>query len=173
MLRRLWNLLLFLPIPLLFLVLYLSARSYLPEHLFFRWYQGKLIAFFVSGQYAHWFDRSKDQYLSTREIIVTVKRMSPPSRAPQGQLIGFEWAGIDFKADRPGMFSMPSWALATPLAIASVWWVITQRRRRVRNLPGHCGTCGYDLRASSGKCPECGASAPTNGEKIIKSDTPT
>lgn len=34
------------------------------------------------------------------------------------------------------------------------WMRVAQRRRMT--LPGHCLSCGYDLRASTGRCSECG-----------------
>jgi hypothetical protein len=52
--------------------------------------------------------------------------------------------------------SMPYWlpfgVLASPLAL----WL--RRRRRTRKIirRGLCPTCGYDLRATPDKCPECG-----------------
>jgi hypothetical protein len=156
MFRRLRNLLLLLPVLLFLLVLYLSARSYLPEHLFFRSHQGKLLLVFVTGTEVRLFDPGADQYSGTTELISLVQRRAAARRAPQGRFMGIEWVGMDFLPNRPCMLMIPYWYLATPLALASVWSVLILRRRRIRERPGHCTSCGYDLRASLEKCPECG-----------------
>jgi len=53
---------------------------------------------------------------------------------------------------------VPYWAVALGTAILpGVWWAKWKRRRN-RVQAGCCVACGYDLRASSGRCPECGKS---------------
>jgi predicted amidophosphoribosyltransferase len=44
---------------------------------------------------------------------------------------------------------------AAPPALAVIRW----RRRLKRDARGLCRGCGYDLRASPGRCPECGRDA--------------
>jgi len=54
--------------------------------------------------------------------------------------------------------SMP-WFYPLPiLLVFPTAWVV-QRLRYHKPLPGFCKMCGYDLRGSPGKCPECGTSA--------------
>lgn len=53
--------------------------------------------------------------------------------------------------------SVPLWPAALLLGaapLAAIWW--GRRRDGRRFAAGHCLTCGYDLRATRGRCPECG-----------------
>jgi hypothetical protein len=69
------------------------------------------------------------------------------------------------------VLTVPSWLLLTMTALLpALWSVVTVRTIRRRRLAarGHlCRKCGYDLRASVERCPECGEaidrSAPTSG----------
>lgn len=47
----------------------------------------------------------------------------------------------------------PLWLIALPLFLFGLPSLRHLRRRR---RPGYCARCGYDLRASTGCCPECG-----------------
>ena len=54
-------------------------------------------------------------------------------------------------AYRAGLFTMP--LLLTTVAVIVM---LHLRSRRLRRLEGCCRNCGYDLRASPDRCPECG-----------------
>jgi hypothetical protein len=58
----------------------------------------------------------------------------------------------------------PLWLPAILFALAPTYWLLGPRRRlnRRRKL-GLCEQCGYDLRATPERCPECGRAAATVG----------
>ena len=56
------------------------------------------------------------------------------------------------------MIDIPFWFLLT---LAGIPTAILWRRDRRTVKPGHCLTCGYDLRASKKTCPECGTDVAT------------
>jgi hypothetical protein len=64
------------------------------------------------------------------------------------------------------LYIMPHWIVATACAVPPLAWlalVVPKRiRQRRRTRLGLCLGCGYDLRESPGRCPECGSvPAPT------------
>ena len=53
-------------------------------------------------------------------------------------------------------FSAPAWLLVLPFLVLSVWSCVRLYRQRRSMVPGTCLKCGYDLRESAERCPECG-----------------
>ena len=76
----------------------------------------------------------------------------PPSRITMNQNAAFDWT----RQKQPGAsyirLVMPLWELAAIFALVpSVWFLFRPRRA-----PGLCVACGYDMRATPDRCPECG-----------------
>ncbi|HZL38593.1 MAG TPA: zinc ribbon domain-containing protein [Tepidisphaeraceae bacterium] len=58
--------------------------------------------------------------------------------------------------------AVPYWFLAALSSVEPVYWVLTRmraRKREMANRDGFCSACGYDLRATPERCPECGTEA--------------
>jgi hypothetical protein len=53
--------------------------------------------------------------------------------------------------------TFPHWFLVLLSMMLPVLWLRTNRRNTKRHRFGLCVTCGYDLRESPDRCPECGA----------------
>jgi hypothetical protein len=51
---------------------------------------------------------------------------------------------------------VPHWALVAASSLLPLAWVVRRWRTRGLRRQGHCRGCGYDLRASRDRCPECG-----------------
>ena len=76
----------------------------------------------------------------------------PPVDAPH-EWMGF---GIGIAASGEGRAHVPApAAIITLLAASGLAWKLSRRMRR-QLFVGHCTQCGYDLRASTERCPECG-----------------
>ena len=76
-------------------------------------------------------------------------------------------------AAKPGFYAAsPFWALILLFAAAAAIPVVGPLRRRRRLRRGLCETCGYDLRASPERCPECGTPRPSPHRPSTSGEAP-
>ena len=57
-------------------------------------------------------------------------------------------------------WTVPLWLLVPVFAILPIRYAVLQQRETRRNATAVCVRCGYDLRASRNRCPECGEAIP-------------
>ena len=83
----------------------------------------------------------------------------------------YQWRGFEWNERRNRIQGVlharvvaPMWSLASLAGLPPLGWGVARMRRRVRGGwkargPGFCRGCGYDLRATPQRCPECGLAA--------------
>jgi hypothetical protein len=112
----------------------------------------------------------------------TVRRLHDyvPGRQSEWDYLAQDWA-IEFRRERPDYFhlyrlnrfryeagkkyeapddsvnvSLRIWPLVVVTALLPAYRLLRYGTRRRRRDAGLCPACGYDLRATPGRCPECG-----------------
>ena len=94
------------------------------------------------------------------------------------EFLGFEYEGFSYPQPVPDLppprdyyqVVIPAWMPRLVTGLLPVWGVVRLRRRAARRAlrrQGRCESCGYDLRATPARCPECGHQSGTpDGESI-------
>jgi hypothetical protein len=92
----------------------------------------------------------------SRDWARAFRLTGPPHPEPWGGRFGFLFYAGTGTVSHLRLVTSPHWAIAVIAAALPGVWLMVWRRRRRRFPAGCCVVCGYDLRASKDRCPECG-----------------
>jgi len=134
------------------------------------WYEEPLTSNIIRVGYGHvqraWWDVSR---MSGLNLLPGYYRQSPDPSYFTNLQIGqthFAFAGVRYERSYGNYndYMLAQMHLAWPFALSGLllgWTPLLRAAVRRRARAGLCPVCGYDLRASPERCPECGAVALT------------
>src|SRR4051812_39306604 len=93
-------------------------------------------------------------------------------------LKSFDFLGVNFgggwgEGSMLWNLVIPFWLLTALFCVLPLCDFILAITKSVRNTKGHCRHCGYDLRASPDRCPECGQPNSAVPRRIDSALAPT
>src|SRR5207237_336728 len=105
---------------------------------------------------AHW---------AASTVDYEMQLMNSPDAKAKWAALGFAYGRAEsttIPGPRATFVQVPYWAVVVASTLLPAAWFVRHRgfaRRRRRADAGQCLTCGYDLRQTPQRCPECGAAA--------------
>ena len=146
------------------------ARSYLPHDFFVFSNDGQLVLVFADGHRSSAFQDGPERSINLDAQLANARLISrftssflgfellsgptPPVPATVGRF------GSAYRSGEYRILSISYAWLFVLAAFLSAGAIYLLRRSAIRSRDNLCKSCGYDLRASTDRCPECGAPVP-------------
>jgi hypothetical protein len=141
--------------------------SYLPSHFHTESRRGQLFLIYTDGSIGK-FDSASPDFDGFDAMISGLAGQAPRNRRWQG--LGFaafigEWPKFIPESNGAVMVSyvaviVPYWSIVIVTGLVALLAIWRHRRAKRREFHGSCLSCGYDLRFSRDRCPECGSLIP-------------
>jgi hypothetical protein len=106
----------------------------------------------------HWESESQFERDGSRRRRRAIPWFQPRSWELGGFAFTIELATKYTYTDSRRAFGVPYWFVTADWTIVPALWIWFRLRRRRTHREGLCPVCGYDLRATPDRCPECGTS---------------
>src|SRR5687767_8646265 len=158
--RLLLNLLCTLFILLFVFLIYSYFRSYLPRHVRMELHKGDLMLVCWDGgsapQGMESYDPASDKFIGGARFQTYMNKESESQVLIFSSVKGSVMRGITIQ-----IITIPLWLPLLLTGTIATLLILLRRRLYKRIKSNQCLQCGYHLRESKEKCPECGTPIPT------------